>query len=229
LKFSLILDIKKMPIENRRWNWIWSLTIGIGIIVTPKLAFSQEQKIGWQPWQERSRMNESFPYEAIDESHSTMGPYLEYENFCKTQGATSYWYRLSDSLVKIGIGTIESGCKLNDKFVSTFSANTYVNKTDTSRICLKIITNRGSSLAIRERPFISSKIVGSLQNRSKLYLDRYGSKWFSIDRGDVIFGDKKDRGYSTDRQWLSWGKGSAILFDPVSNHLNFSRCKAKDR
>jgi hypothetical protein len=202
--------------------------MAIGVITAPKLAFSQDRKIGWQPWQEQSTMmNESFPYEAIDESNSTMGSYLEYENSCKTQGATSYWYRVSDSLVKIGIGTIESGCKLNDKFVSTFSANTYVNKTDPSRICLKVTTNRGSSLAIRERPFMSSKIVGSLQNRSKIYLDR--ATWFSINRGDVFIGTKKDQIYSTDRQWLHWKKGYAILFDPVSNHLNFSKCGAKAR
>ncbi len=217
-----------MPIENRRWNWGCLLTIAIGVIVAPKLALSQEQKIGWQPWQEQStRMNESFPYEAIYESNSTMLSYLDYENFCKTQGATSYWYRLSYSLVKIGIGTIEYGCRLKDKFILTSATNTYVNKTDTSRICLKVITNRGSSLAIRERPFISSKILGSLQNKSKIYLDR--ARWFSIDLGDVFVGDKKDRGYSNDRQWLTWGKGYAILFDPVSNHLNFSRCKAKAR
>jgi hypothetical protein len=128
-----------MPIENRRWNWVCLLTISIGVIVAPKLALSQEQKIGWQPWQEQStRMNESFPYEAIYESNSTMLSYLDYENSCKTQGATSYWYRLSDSLVKIGIGTIESGCRLKDKFILTSATNTYVNKTDTSRICLKL-------------------------------------------------------------------------------------------
>lgn len=222
-------NVLKKSAMNRHWNWLLLLTISIEIITSPQLSLSKESQAGWQPWQRSASMNSSFPYEPHNESNSSMGSYLEYEDYCKQQKATSYWYRLSDSLLKIGVGNIEYGCKANEKFVNTHDNGlVYTLKTNGHPICLQVRTDRGSNLVLRENPDPRSKLIGSVRHGRKLDLDPN-----ILNISNDLQVNTKNPGYSATRQWLYLEKGRlkgwAILSLSAGARFNFSRCSSKAR
>lgn len=213
---------------NRYWKWVLVLIISIAIIVSPQLSLSQASKPGWQPWQKLATMkSSSFLYEPQYESNSTMGAYMDYEAYCQQQKKTSYWYRLSDSLLQIGVGNIEYGCTADEKFFNIHDPGLiYTLKTNGRPLCLQVKTERGSSLVLRANPDSRSKIIGSVQNGRKLDLVTS-----SINLSNDLQVNTKNPGSSATRRWLYVErgrlKGWAVLSRSPGARLNFSKCSAK--
>jgi hypothetical protein len=119
---------------------------------------------GWSLWKKKDQMQNA----DFDSGFSNMelGGYLDFETACVAatnlpNSKIDYWYRLSNSVNRIGTGKVEFGCWLNGRFLYTFSS-TAIKKSLENVNCLRVKTSTGNGLVIRAEPNDSSKQVGMI-------------------------------------------------------------------
>jgi hypothetical protein len=107
---------------------------------------------GWSLWRpnseiEKARFDAGF-------SHMELGGYLDFENACKTNTTVgnapiSYWFRLSNSVERIGTGKVEYSCWANGRMLHTFDSTAIKSSLENVN-CLQV--NFPTGLVIRAEP-----------------------------------------------------------------------------
>ena len=175
-----------------------------------------ENKPGWQDWQPKSQ---PLPFDS-GFSNLELGGYMEYELYCKEKAkeantTETYWYRLNDLVEIIGTGQVEWGCKINDKFVITYGSRAILSDLEYP-VCLRINSDIGNGLRVRESNNLESKLVGYLLN---------GTTVFTTDSPAYISTD------SSGREWLEIKRqglrGWVSLRAKEGEHINLHRCNLK--
>jgi hypothetical protein len=97
-------------------------------------------------------------------SNSELGGYLDFENACATDAGMpnekiAYWFRLSNSINRIGTGEVESGCWVNGRFLHTHTS-TAIKSSLGDVNCLRVNTPTRKSLVIRAEPGLRARRVG---------------------------------------------------------------------
>ncbi|NES83168.1 MAG: hypothetical protein F6K10_18150 [Moorea sp. SIO2B7] len=176
---------------------------------------SAQSKPGWQPWQLITK-SESLPFDS-GFSNMELGGYLEYEHACKQAASSAkitptYWYRLSDEVWEIGTGEVKFGCQIEKAFVATH-LSTAIRKGLDHPVCLRVQSDVGSGVRVREKPTLESRSVGFLGNGTEIYQKSLPA---------LITTD------ATGRRWLALGQGGnngwASLAAKKGDHLNFKLC-----
>jgi hypothetical protein len=145
---------------------------------------------GWSLWRPQAEVSKA-DFDA-GFSNIELGGYLEFENACATksglpQEKIQYWFRLSNSVNRIGTGTVEYGCWLKGRFLATHSS-TAIKSSLTTVQCLQVNSPTGNGLIIRAEPTIKSKQIGIVANKQKVKVESFpvsiveadGRNWVSI-------------------------------------------------
>ncbi|MFH7027773.1 MAG: hypothetical protein ACHBN1_20830 [Heteroscytonema crispum UTEX LB 1556] len=117
----------------------------------------------WRPKAEADKADYSSGFSNIE-----LGGYIEFENACKTdagipESKIQYWFRLSNSIARIGTGEVESGCWAKGRFLHTYSSTAI--KTSLENVkCLRVNSPIGNGLVIRSQPRANPKQVGVVAN-----------------------------------------------------------------
>lgn len=120
-----------------------------------------------------------------------MGGFLDFENACTTAAGVpndqiNYWFRLSNSVERIGTGTVEYGCWLNGRFAHTHSS-TAVKSNLENVTCLRVNSPNRNGLIIRSEPGNNSRQVGIANGRTvrpgsfpASIVEQNGENWIAI-------------------------------------------------
>ncbi|MFB2976659.1 hypothetical protein [Microseira sp. BLCC-F43] len=118
------------------------------------------QEQGWSLW----RPNYEIEKAGFDAGFSNMelGGYLDFENACKTNptvgnSSISYWFRLSNSVERIGTGRVEYSCWANGRRLHTFDSTAIKSGLENVN-CLRV--NSPTGLTIRSEPRNNSRGLG---------------------------------------------------------------------
>ncbi|WP_144051343.1 hypothetical protein [Calothrix sp. PCC 7507] len=145
---------------------------------------------GWGLWRRKAEIAKADFDSGF--SNSELGGYLDFENFCTTNGGSpntqiDYWFRLSNSVNRIGTGNVEFGCWAQGRFLNTYSS-TAIKKSLSNVNCLRVYTPNKKSLVIWAEPRANSKKVGVVANRRTVKPESFpasivevnGENWIAI-------------------------------------------------
>lgn len=124
---------------------------------------SRSPEPGWSLWKPKSELGSAGFSGGF--SNSENGAFLDFEAACRTaQGVSDavdpdYWFRLSNTLARIGTGAVEFGCWHNGEMLSTVR-NTAVLTALGNVTCLRVGSNAGTGLVIRAEPTVHSRRLG---------------------------------------------------------------------
>lgn len=168
----------------------------------------------WQEWQPVTS-SETLPFSA-GFSNSELGGYMDFKAFCAKNASElkttpTYWYRLNNFIYKIGTGQVEWGCQVEGKFVITYLSTAVLNDL-AYPVCLKVQSDIGNGLRVRQEPTLLSQYIGYLSNGEKIQAglpasitsDTTGRFWIFIQHNSL-------------RGWTS-------LTENKNAHINFQRC-----
>ena len=83
----------------RRLIFCSFLVLGLSFSL-PRVVEANDGEFTWQPWRQRGdypvRFDSGF-------SNLELGGYMEFEAYCNAQGATEFWYRLSDFVLQLEV------------------------------------------------------------------------------------------------------------------------------
>ncbi|BAY21614.1 hypothetical protein NIES2100_13700 [Calothrix sp. NIES-2100] len=120
---------------------------------------------GWSLWRPQAQaakadFNSGF-------SNLELGGYLDFENACQTDRKPNtkidYWFRLSNSVQRIGTGQVEYGCWSGGRFLHKYSS-TAIKPSLGDVNCLRVFSQNKKSLVIREEPRANSRQLGVVAN-----------------------------------------------------------------
>lgn len=145
---------------------------------------------GWSLWKPKAEMEKA----GFDSgfSNTELGGYLDFENLCTTtaglpEDKIDYWFRLSNSVNRIGTGTVEFGCWLQGRFLHTYNS-TAIKSSLGNVSCLRVVSANKKGLVIRAEPRANSRQLGIVANRRTVKPDGFpayivqvnGENWVSI-------------------------------------------------
>ena len=122
---------------------------------------------------------------------------MEFEAHCKERGATEFWYRLSDFVVQLGTGTVQSRCKKDGEFLRTTNDDGYVDwvlpailSEHPNSDCLTVKADSGSGLILRAQPTVTSKRLAVISNGQSVFhlspsairIDKTRRQWIEVSR-----------------------------------------------
>ena len=207
---------------NIRCQILYSLGVASSLFVTMVPDVMAQSQPGWQNWQKITGSNEPLPYSA-GFSNTELGGYLEYQDICAqaasaAQELFTYWYRLSDLVLAMGTGEVENKCQKGDEIVATYRSTAVLMGID-EPYCLRVNTDVGSGLRVREERSVASRQIDFLPN---------GAEVFSLSLPALIMTDE------TGRQWLAMEQrpgerqleGWASVSAGVGEHVNFQLCES---
>jgi hypothetical protein len=132
----------------------------------PNGAGNQPQA-GWGLWFPRSQIaGANF---ASGFSNSELGGFLDFEGICAEAGAgepTDYWFRLTNSVYRMGTGRVEFGCWQDGRFAYTYSSTAILG--DQTVNCLYVRSTDGNGLNVRAEPSTRSRILRTVRNGSRI-------------------------------------------------------------
>ena len=101
---------------------------------------------------------------------------MEFEAYCKEQGATEFWYRLSDFVLQLGTGSVQSRCKKDGQFLRTANDDGYADWVSPAILldrpnsdCLTVKSDVGLGLILREQPSVTSKPLALIPNGQSVF------------------------------------------------------------
>jgi len=188
---------------------IFSLIAGTSLLISPLSAQTEaknpngaksQPEPGWSLWRppsERKKANFTAGFSNIE-----LGGYLDFEDACKTaagipEDQIQYWFRTDSSLNRTGVGTVETGCWVNGRFLHTTSTTAIKNSLKTDQ-CLRVKSPQ--SLVIRSQPSKKSKRRGTVARRAKVRVDGYPT-WATEREGENWIKIKSPK-----NGWISDGK-----------------------
>lgn len=146
-------------------------------------GLNAEPERGWSLWKPDSEIEEA----DFDAGFSNMelGGYLDFQNACETDAGVpkseiEYWFRLSNSVNRIGTGIVEHGCWVNGRFLHTYSS-TAIQSSLENVDCLQVNSLTGTSLIIRSEPNVNSRALGSVRNGRRVRLDSFPANIIEVD------------------------------------------------
>lgn len=169
---------------------------------------------GWSLWKPRSEAQNA----DFDSGFSNMelGGYLDFEYSCKTNAGVpenqiQYWFRLSNSVSRLGTGFIESGCWVNGKFIHTYKIPA-IKSSLGSVNCFTVTNSQGVN--IYSEPNLKSKKLGNLTLGKRVDPGYYPASIIESEEGTWISIKTPVEG------WVFDGK--------LSSEGNFKLCRRKD-
>lgn len=144
---------------------------------------------GWSWWKPKAEIKNA----DFDSGFSNLelGGYMDFEHACATEAdrpnaEIDYWFRLSNSVARIGTGKVQYGCWMNGHFLQT-STSTAIKTSLGSVNCLRVNSPTGR-LAIRSEPRMSSRQVKVASNGSTVdpgympadIIEADGQNWIAI-------------------------------------------------
>ncbi|BAY65040.1 hypothetical protein NIES22_51420 [Calothrix brevissima NIES-22] len=164
-----------------------------------------EPQAGWSLWRTKAEASKADFNSGF--SNLELGGYLDFENACKTDGGSkkiTYWFRLSNSLQRIGTGQVESGCWVSGRFLHTYSSTAI--KTSLQNVnCLRVDTYNKQGLVIREEPRQNSRSLGTVANGKTVRLDSYPASIVEVDGKNWIAIASPKEGWISDGSFASRG------------------------
>lgn len=151
---------------------------------------SKLSQAGWSSWRRKAEM----PKADFDSGFSNLelGGYLDFENACTTDTKLpsekiDYWFRLSNSISRIGTGRLEVGCWFQGRFLHTYSS-TAIKKSLGNVNCLRVNTFNKKGLVIWQEPRSNSRKLGTVAYRKIVRPNGYpasiveinGENWLAI-------------------------------------------------
>ncbi len=176
----------------------FSLIFGILPIFTPLVVQANSDnpnqpgkspEPGWSLWRPQAEISQA----DFDSGFSNLelGGYLDFENFCKTSSESdakvNYWFRLSNSVNRIGTGKVEFGCWVKGRFVPGYSS-TAIKRSLGTVSCLRVNSPTKKSLVIWQEPQLNSRRLGVVAHGRTVKLDSFpasivevnGEHWLAI-------------------------------------------------
>ncbi|MGR3277968.1 SH3 domain-containing protein [Acaryochloris marina NIES-2412] len=196
-----------------------SLLLLNSIFSLPISVEASEEDFTWQPWRQRGdypvRYDSGF-------SNLQLGGYMDFEAYCKERGATEFWYRLSDFVLQLGTGSVQSRCKKDGSFLRNANDDGYVDWVSPAVLleqpnpgCLIVKADVGDGLILREQPTVTSKRLDVIPN---------GQSIFHLSPSAI-------RMDSTQRQWIKVSKtklhsviGWVSIAQMPGEHQNLALC-----
>jgi len=167
-----------------------SLPISVNANTSNPNGSSRKPQPGWTLWRPKAEMKKADFSAGF--SNMELGGYLDFENACATtsglpQEKIAYWFRLSNSVKRMGTGQVEYGCWVGGRFVHTFSS-TAIKASLRDVDCLLVNSRSGNSLAVRSEPRENSRQVGVVTNSTKVnpgsfpasVIQTDGNNWVAI-------------------------------------------------
>lgn len=143
----------------------------VALMVLPAQATPDPNQVmrpepGWGKWQPRSAISKAGFSAGF--SNLELGGFLDFEQACSEALGTAkdempYWFRLSESVSRIGTGTVEFGCWKDGAMTFTLT-NTAVLTEVGDITCLRLRVPTGEDLRIRAEPGLRARIVGFARN-----------------------------------------------------------------
>ncbi|NJL23427.1 MAG: hypothetical protein HC895_25615 [Leptolyngbyaceae cyanobacterium SM1_3_5] len=112
---------------------------------------NNQPQAGWGLWFPRSQVAGANFDSGF--SNSELGGFLDFEAICAEAGAgepENYWFRLTNSVQRMGTGSVEYGCWQNGRFAYTYSSTAILG--DQTVNCLYVRSIGSSGLNIRAEP-----------------------------------------------------------------------------
>ena len=203
-----------MAIVNSGVIRLFGLTSSLFLAMGPEVWAQSEP--GWQDWQPIPSSGERLPFQA-GFSNTELGGHLDYQDDCEQRAREAgqpltYWYRLNDLVQQIGTGVAVFGCQVEGQFVETHASRAVQAGLKTP-VCLRVQSDIGNGLRVRQEPKISSRQLGTLRNGEEAFYrfvpaliipDSSGRQWIKVQRGGL--------------------EGWASLRSGEGEHVNFRLC-----
>jgi hypothetical protein len=161
---------------------------------------------GWSLWREQAQAAKADFDSGF--SNSELGGYLDFENACKTDAGSNaeikYWFRLSNSVQRIGTGLVESGCWAGGRFLHTYSI-TAIKASLHNVNCLRVYSQNKKGLVIREEPRANSRQLGVVANRRIVRPDGFPASIIEVDGENWIAIASPKQGWISDGSFASPG------------------------
>jgi hypothetical protein len=160
---------------------------------------------GWSLWKPREEAKNA-DYDA-GFSNMELGGYLDFEYACKTQAGNQenqlqYWFRLSNSVQRIGTGEVESGCWLNGKFLHTYNIPA-IKLSYGSVDCLQVTNPQG--VTIYSEPDNKSKRLAKLSQGKRVNPGSYPASIINKEDSNWIAIETPVKGWVDDGKFVSEG------------------------
>lgn len=162
---------------------------------------------GWSLWQPKAEIQKA----AIDSGFSNMelGGYLDFENACNTDAGADkdkieYWFRLSNSIDRIGTGVLETACWFQGRFLHT-SSSTAIKSSLKNVSCLRVNSATEKSLVIRAEPKLNSRRVGVVANGKTVKLESFPADIVTADNQNWLAIISPVKGWVSDGSFPTQG------------------------
>jgi hypothetical protein len=147
-----------------------SLPLSVSANTSNPNGSSRKPAPGWSLWRPKAEMDQADFSAGF--SNIELGGYMDFENACATSSGLppekiEYWFRLSNSVNRIGTGQVEYGCWVGGRFLNTFTSTAI--KTSWENVeCLQVNSRTGKRLVIRSEPRENSRQLGTVSNGTKV-------------------------------------------------------------
>jgi Bacterial SH3 domain len=162
---------------------------------------------GWSLWRPKAEAAKADFDSGF--SNSELGGYLDFENACKTDAGVpeskiQSWFRLSNSVARIGTGEVESGCWTKGRFLHTYSSTAIKSSLQNVK-CLRVNSPIGNGLVIRSEPRANSKQVGVVANGQTVALGGFPASVINTDGKNWVAITSPVEGWVSDGSHASQG------------------------
>ncbi len=177
-------------------------------------GINNQPEPGWSLWKPRSEAQNA-DYDS-GFSNMELGGYLDFEYSCKTNAGVpedqiQYWFRLSNSVSRLGTGFVESGCWVKGKFINTYRISA-IKSSLGSVNCFTVTNSQGVN--IYSEPNTKSKKLANLTLGKRVDPGYYPASIIESEEGTWISIKTPVEG------WVFDGK--------LSDQGNFKLCRRKD-
>ena len=145
---------------------------------------------GWSVWRPKSEISQADFSSGF--SNLELGGYLDFEHACAQssgmpQEKIDYWFRLTNSVNRIGTGKVEYGCRVKGRFFHRFTS-TAIKSSLQNVTCLQVNFPIGDGLLVRAEPRKNFVILGAITNNTMVeptsfpavVVESHGCNWLAI-------------------------------------------------
>lgn len=184
-----------------------SLLLALTLQTNSNPNLNKAPEPGWGAWRQKAEITKA----GFDSGFSNMelGGYLDFQNFCTTKiglpdEKIDYWFRLSNSVNRIGTGIVEFGCWYNGKFVDTYKITAITTKL-TNVDCLRVHTPHRRKLIIRAEPKSDAKQLGTVRNGRTVKVDNFPAEILEVNGENWIHIVSPTQGWVSDGSFAGSG------------------------
>ncbi len=162
---------------------------------------------GWSFWRPKAEIKKADIVSGF--SNLELGGYMDFENACNTAAGASkdeieYWFRLSNSIDRIGTGVAETGCWFRGRLLHTQSS-TAIKSSLKNVDCLRVNSQTKKPLVIRAEPRVNSRRVGVVANGKTVKLVSFPADIVAADNQNWVAIVAPVKGWVSDGSFSSQG------------------------